>query len=472
MGEAAVKDAKRRGWTVWPHLSLDLVSRGLALGRRNYSTAIRRTSLGAVNAVTRGGGWSEIKYGSGIESNSLLTPSCSVDVIDTDGELIDLLETYDPRGSAARIDWGASDSAESVLLDSDWWRLFTGILSDWSRDEPVTRLMLKVDDSPLRNPLPSGIFKRAISGSAEDASICGTPHPLVMGIFDSLDLTARGAVPMVNVRYDKDTGYWWVLSADRMVSIDRLYFNGAPQTTGWWTTFRGVYGDAQLTFVSIASGYQPKKDTIVSVDCHGPDENGDSVGDTLTGAPDQLRAVMEEFCFRRPPLTTWRGPSSAVDSVSAAMLSEFFALHRCESARVFGGDQGAETIAETMASYLESHPPVRIQWNEYGQIEFLLIDPDDVEPDATKRLDLALYDRNKRVQFEPGDMREVYTHLRMPYCYLPSDQKFSSAAEAHDVAALPAGEVATLVIENPWTQARLFQDLADLNPQPPADPTP
>jgi hypothetical protein len=467
MSQAAVVEAYNRGAAVWPHLSLDLVSRGLSLGRKNYSTAIRATSLGRVNAVTRAGGWSEIKYGSGIESSSLLVPSCSVDVLDTNGELIDMLETYDPRGSAVRSDWGADG-----LLDTDWWRLFTGILSDWSRDEPCTKLMMKVDDSALRNPLPSGIFHRAISGSAEDASICGTPHPLVMGIFDSLVLTARGAVPMVNVRYDKDTGYWWALSADRMVSIDRLYFNGVPQGTGWWTSFQGVYGDAQLTFVSIAEGYQPKKDTIVSVDCHGPDENGDSAGDTLTGWPDQLRAVFEEFCYRRPPLTTWRGPNAAVDATSAAMLSEFYALHRCESARVFGGDQGAETIAETVASALECHPPVRIQWNEYGALEFLLINPDDLDPDATKSLDLGLYHRDKRVPFEPGDMREVYTHVRMPYCYLPADQKFSSAAEAHDVAALPNGEVAKLVIENPWTQARLFQDLADLNPQPPADPTP
>ena len=465
MGREAVQQAKLRGASVWPHLSIDLVSRGLSLGRRNYSPKFRVTSLGQVDAVTKAGGWSEIRYGSGVEESSLLTPECTVSVSDKDGSLIDILETYDPRGSAARADWGADG-----LLDADWWRLFTGILSDWARDEPYTTLTMKVDDSWLRNPLPSGIFQRAISGSAEDATISGTPHPLVMGIFDSLVLTARGSVPMVNVRYDKDTGYWWALSAGRMVSIDRLYFNGVPQGEAGWSVFNGVYGDAQLTFVSIAEGYQPRKDTIVSVDCHGPDEDGDSAGDTLTGAPDQLVAVFEEFGYRRPPLTTWRGPSDAVDQVSAARISEFFALHRCESARVFGGDQDAATIAETAASFLECHGFTRIGWDEFGKIEFALIDPDDLEPDSTKRIDMALHHRDKRPSFEPGDMREVYTDVVEPYGYIPADQKFSGAVEATDMSALPDGQVAKLVIDNPWTQARLFQDLADLNPQPPADP--
>jgi hypothetical protein len=386
-----------------------------------------------------------------------------VDVADPRGELHDMLETYDPRGSAARTDW-----ASPSLVDGDWEPLGRGIVSDWARDEPYTRLILKTDDTVLRTPIPPGLFARTEWGSAYDGSIFGTAFPLVQGIHDLFRVTARGTVPLVNIRYDKDIGYWWALSADQMVSVDRLYTDGTPFGTVGWSVLRGVYGGSFMTIVAFAEGYQPAKDVIVSCDCHGPDETGSATGSTLTGAPDQLRVLLEEFAARRPPLAGWRGPAQIIDAASWDAASEYFALHRIESARRLGADQNAETAADLIQSFLDSYLFVRIHWTELGTLEMVVIDPDDVDPPEGSHLMLDLHHQGGRVPFEPGDMREVYTHLRMPFMWSAADNKFMTAYEAHDVAALPVP--LALPVENVWSQARLTQELADLNPAPPADP--
>lgn len=466
MRSAAFLEARRRGAGAFPILAVDWAARGLDLGRGIYSTAIRPTSLGQVSAVTEDGtGWSEIRYGSGIKDSKLEPVEWTVKVSDPRGELLDMLETYDPRGSAARADWGATG-----LVAEDWEPLGRGVVADWARDEPFTQLVCKTDDTVLRTPIPSGLFALTEWGSAYDSSIFGTAFPLTLGIHDLWQITARGTVPLVNIRYDEVIGYWWALSAANMVSIDRLYFDGVAQGDAGWSVLRGVYGSSYLTIVVFAAGYQPAKDVIVSVDCHGPDETGGSAGQTLTGAPDQLRAILQEFAYRRPPLAGWRGPTPIIDAASWDAASEYFALHRFESARRVGGDQNAESAAELIQSFLDSFPFVRILWNELGALEMVVIDADDVDPDDDAHLELNLHHRGGRVPFEPGDAREVYTHIRMPYGFSAADQKFMSAYEAHDVAALR--EKVVLPVENVWSQVRLTQALGDLNPAPPADPTP
>jgi hypothetical protein len=465
MRSAAMLEARRRGAETFPVLAVDWSARGLDLGRGIYSPAVRLTSLGQVTAVTKPGGWSEIRYGSGIQHNRLEAVSWSVDVADPRGELHDMLETYDPRGSAARTDLAAPG-----LVDEDWEPLGRGIVSDWARDEPYTRLIMKTDDTLLRTVIPPGLFARTEWGSAYDTSIFGTPFPLVIGIHDLFRITARGSVPLVNIRYDKDIGYWWALSADQMVEVARLYHDGTPQGTAGWSVLRGVYGGSYLTIVAYAEGYQPAKDVIVSCDCRGPDENGLSTGSPLTGAPDQLRALLQEFAYRRPPLTGWRGPVSVINAATWDAASEFFALHRIESARRLGADQNADTAAELVQSFLDAYPWTRVQWNELGQLDLIVIDPDDVEPDDDAHVQLDLYHAGGRVPYEPGDLREVYTHIRQPFMWSAADNKFMSAYEAHDVAALP--ERVILTVDNVWAQARLTQEVADMNPAPPADPVP
>jgi len=463
MRSAALLEARRRGAEMFPILAVDWVARGLDLGRGIYSPAIRRTALGQVTAVTRPGGWSEISYGSGIAQSNLEAVSWSVDVSDPEGELHDMLETYDPRGSAARTDWAAPG-----LVAEDWEPLGRGVVSDWARDEPYTRLVMKTADTVLRTPIPPGVFARTEWGSAYDGSIFGTSFPLVLGLHDLFKVTARGTVPLVCIRYDKDIGYWFALSAGPMVEVTRVYFDGEPRPAAGWSVLQGVYGGAFMTIIVFAEGYQPEKDVIVSVDCQGPDEAGTSAGATLTGAPDQLRVLLEEFAYRRPPLAGWRGPESTISADTWDAASEFFALHRAESARRLGADQNAETAADLIQSFLDSYPFTRIHWNELGALDLVVIDPDDPDPDDTMHVQLDLHHADGRVPFEPGDMREVYTQIRMPFLWSAADNKFMSAYEAHDVAALP--EKVVLVVENVWSQSRLEQELADLNPAPPADP--
>jgi hypothetical protein len=292
----------------------------------------------------------------------------------------------------------------------------------------------------------------------------------VLGILDLFQITGRGTVPMVNIRYDDNIGYWWAISTANAISIDRLYFDGKQQGTGGWSVLRGVYGGAFLTILAFAVGFQPAVDTIVSVDCHGPDEDGLAAGGALTGAPDQLRVAFEEWAYRSPPLAAWRGPIANINATTWDATSAYFALHRIESARRLGADQNVESGAEVAQSFLDSYQWTRLQFNEQGALELVVIDPDDLDPDDAMHIYLDLHNEGGGVIFEPGDEREVYTHLRMPFGYSPADEKFLSAYEAHDVAALD--EKVVLVNENIWSQVRLTQELADMNPQPPTDPVP
>jgi hypothetical protein len=459
---AAIAEAFRRGAEVFPICAIEWTVKGLSLGRGVYSPAVRHTDLGQVTQVTDPGGWGEIVYGSGISKSGIDVVRTTVVVLDPAGELRSMLDTYEPRGSATRIDWAAPG-----LLSTDWEPLFTGVVEDWAFDGLKVTLTLKTDDTALRTPVPLGAFRQAEWGSAADGTIFGTHFPLVLGIHDSWQITARGAVPCVNVRYDKDLGYWWQVSADRMVSIDRVYFDGVPQGESGWSVVSGVWGSAQMTLIAFAEGSQPEKEVIVSVDCHGPDELGGTTGDTLTGAPDQLRALIEEFAYRPPPLALWRGAHAIVEDALWNAVSEWFALHLIESARRLGADQTAVSMAEIIQSFLDAHPWVRVAWTQFGTLGIYIIDPDDADPDDDYHLALNLHHPDGVVPYTPGDQREVYSHVRMQYLWSAAEQKFMSAYEAHDVAALV--EKVEMAYDNPWSQGRLVQ-ADDLNPAPPADP--
>ena len=463
---AAFLEARRRGAAAFPILAVDYVARGFSLGRGIYSPAIRETSLGQVTAVTEDGtGWSEIRYGSGIAKSSLEAVSWSVKVSDPKGELLDMLETYDPRGSAVRADWGATG-----LVAEDWEPLARGVLADWAREDPFTALLCKTDDTVLRSPVPAGTFERTLWGSAAEPTIYGTHLPLLMGIHDSWQISARGMVVATNIRYDKDQGYWWLGSIDQMIEIARVYADGIPLGNVGWSATRGVFGQHYLTFISFAEGYQPSKGVIVSFDCRAMDENGLIAGSALTGAPDQLRGIINQYGgYRLPPLRGWGGDVIVIDAASWDAASEWFALHRIESARAFGGEQNPESVAEVVQSFLDAYLFARIAWTPLGKLAIGIIDPDDVEPTTAARLNLALHHSDDRVPFAPGDAREVYTHVKTAFMWSAAEQKYMSEYQAHDVAALR--EKVVLPLENPWSQCRLTQD-TPTNPAPPADPIP
>lgn len=464
MPSAALVEAVGRGAQPFPVLRVTWEARGYSLGSGIYAPAGRLTAAGQVSAVTKAGGWEPIEYGSGIKDSQLDAVETAVSVADKDGTLLEMLETYDPRGSAASI-----DRAAPALVAADWEPRFRGVVADWARDGLFTVLKLKTDDTVLRTPVPAGTFERTLWGSAAEPTIYGTHLPLLTGIHDSWQISARGMVAAPNVRYDVTQGYWWLASIDQMIEITRVYFDGIPMGNVGWSVVRQVIGQHYCTFIVVAEGYQPSKGVILSFDCKGPDEDGLIVGSTLTGAPDQLRMIINEYGYRTPPLRGWRGDTSVIDATSWDAASEFFALHTVEAARSFGGEQNPESVAEVIQSFLDAYPFVRICWTPLGTLKFGIIDPDDVDPTDAARFDLAKFHEGGQVPFAPGDQREVYTHVKTAFMWSAAEQKYVSEYQAHDVAALP--EKVVLPLENPWSQCRLTQ-ATPVNPAPPADPVP
>ena len=464
MLSAAMLEARRRGAQPFAALRVTWATRGYSLGTDIIASKFAVLDGGQVTHVTPLGGWDPIEYGSGIAGGELVVVETKVGVIDIDGSLLELLETYDPRGSAAAMDWVLPQ-----LVEADWTPLFRGIVADWERDGPITSLLLKTDDTVLRSPVPSDIFLRAESGSTDEASIFGTHKPLVTGVHDSWQVTARGMAPTINIRYDEVIGYWYLASIGQLVLVRRIFFDGHQQGDAGWSVLNIVQGATRITVIVIAAGFQPSKGVVVSFDCEGPDEDGLTVGDALTGAPDQLRMVLSEYVYRPAPLTGWRGDASVIDATTWAAASAFFALHLIEAARRFGGEQEPESGAEVVDSFLQSYPWARIRWTTLGTLAIDVLDPDDVDPSATAWFDIAKHHEGGQVELAPGDRREVYTHVKMPFMWSSAEQKFLTAYEAHDVAALP--EKVVLTVENIWSQGRLTRD-TPLNPAAPADPIP
>jgi hypothetical protein len=458
---AALAEARAKDASVFPVLRCDLATRGHAIESIRVSPQGRSTSVGGITHISMPGGWDTIAVGSGIRDRRLSAVQTGVAVVDKEAALFATLETYDPRGSSAMI-----DIASPGLHEDDWEPLFRGVLTDWGRKGIETVLLLKTDDTVLRKPVPGGVFTRTEWGSASEPTIYGTQMPLVTGVHDSWDVTQRGMVPAINIRYDKDLGYWWIVSVDQLVEVTKVYFDGEPQVSGIWTLVQGVYGGMRCSIISIGSAYVPEEGTVVSVDCTGPNGVIVQAADPLplTGAPDQLRMIIEEYAYRKPPLQGWRGDHAIIDDTSWDAASDFFARMGIESARRFGGTQNPTSVAEVIDSFLEAYPWTLIWWNEQGKLQFGIIDPDDVDPADDTWLDLQKHHEGTDFPFEPGDAREVYTHLIQPFMYSNSEQKYLTAYEAHDVAALDEfnDEKNVLTINNPWSQCRF--DAGDLNP--------
>lgn len=452
MRSAAMAAACEKALEPFPICDVVWMARGLALGTGIYSPRERVTDIGQVTAVTRPGGWGPVSYGSGARVNTLKSCETWVEIADATGSLLAMLETYDPRGSVARIRWGAPG-----LVSADWEPIFVGIVADWSADPPYTKLLLKTDDTVLRKPIPSAVLLRTEWGASYDSTIFGTHMPLVFGVHDAFLMTARGMVPAVNIRYDKDLGYWWLASLGNLVEVRRIYFDGVSQSSAGWSVLRGVYGGNLVTIISIAEGYQPDKGVVVSFDCEGPDDDGLTVGASITSPIRVRRAVLEEYTYRDAPLSAFRGDAAIVDDATWDAFQAWLVARGYDCGRRFGGDQNEESSAEVEQSFLDAHPWARTWWTPLGTIATGVIDPDDIDPDAAAWLELDKHHEHQGgerslVPYEPGDRREVYTHLKTDYMWSSAEQKFMASYEAHDVAALP--EKVALTIQNPWTQAR------------------
>lgn len=431
------------GGQIFPIACIDLVARGLDLGRILISPESRVTDLGQVTHVSAQGTWKEIKYGSGIESSELEVVRTSIGVPDPDGSLLRKLQTYNPRGSAARQWWACKG-----ILSTQWEPLFTGILEDWERSGQVTVLVMKCDDSMLRKPIPEKTFSRMEWSAAEDATIFETAVPLCLGVFDAYAVTGRGMVPAVNVVYDETLGYIWWASQGHQKTITRVFVDGEVQASTAWSTTRGVKGGALATFIVFAAGYQPEKGTVVSFDCEGPDEDGLYAGDPIEIPSDVLRVVLEENVFRSAPTGAWRGAHPTIDATSWDYVEAWLAARGYRCARRFGGDQNPEAAAAAIQDYLDKHPWQRIQWTEDGTLSIFIIDPDDFEPSSSV-IRIDLHHDGGSVDYSPGDSKEVYSHWRVWRLWSPAESKFLAGLWAHDIAALPMR--VEKEIQNTWS---------------------
>lgn len=449
MQSTALAEAMAAGRRAFPLLKVEWSARGLDLGTDLCAPSSGRTSLGQITRVTKPGGWDPIDLGAGINGGTVKPVETSVAVSDIDGSLLQMLDTYNPRGSAASI-----SVATTTLMEVDWEPLFQGIVADWAADEPFTRLLLKTDDSVLRSPVPLPVFDRTIWGAADDSTIYGVHLPLILGVHDAYTITARGMVPGVNVRFDKDLGYWWLVSIGNLVDVRRLYYDGVPITTGkgsWWHIRREVVGSTLITAVEIDEGYQPIEDTVVAFDVEGPDSNGDFAGSTLENPVQQLRAILEEYVYRPAPLGIWRGAHSIIDNASWTAAATYFSTRGYVSGRRLGADQGETSAAAVIQSFLDAYPWTRIDWGEMGSLVFTIIDTDDADPDESNWLDLREHHEGRRVPYGRGDRREVYSQIDQPFAYSGQEQKFLSSYSALDPAAVDVTESPSLPIENPWS---------------------
>jgi len=447
MQSAAMIEARKNGKEVFPVLIVNWLSRGYDLGTEVYAPGGRLTDAGGVTRVTRPGGWSDISYGSGVRKGMLQTVGAEVSVTDKDGELLNMLDTYDPRGSVCSM----YEAAEG-LVQEDWEPVFVGLVSDWQKDNLYTRIEMKTDDTVLRRPIPSPTFVRSEWSSAYDTTIFGTNMPLVVGVHDSYQITARGMVPAVNLQYDKDLGYWWLATLGHGVDVRKIYYDGDPVTGGGWSVRRGVWGGNRLTIIDINEGYQPEEGVVVAFDFEGADDSGLEVGSTETRTIRLLRMILEEYTYRDAPLGAWVGDHSIIDDTSWDSVLAFFDARGYDTAKRFGGDQNQESAAEVVESFLKSHTWARIWWTPLGKLALGVMDPDDVDPDDAAWLDVEAYSRKAMLDYGPGDRREVYTHVKQPFLYSNAEQKFLSSYEAHDVAALD--ENVELSVPNEWTHAR------------------
>lgn len=446
---AAYLAARRRGAGAFPMLSVDWTGfRNYDLGSKRYAPISAALPSGGALGIVPAGGFQPIQYGPGIKNNALKAVTTKVRVHDAGGELFRTLESYDPKGSPAAIDW-----VVPAHVAADWQPLFRGIVYDWEPLEEFVDLDLRTDDQVIDSDAPRPVFNRSDWSSAVDAAIYNTAMPLVFGIHDNFAVTARGMVRAVNVRYDDIQGLWWLASIGNLKTIRRVFFDGEEQTL--WTVRRGVYGGALMTLIEVDPEIKPEKNVVVTFDCEGPDVDGLTVGDTMGNPIRQIRTYLEQYVYRNNVVAAWDPtPLAVIDSASWDAIEAYFELYDFECGQRIGGNLDKPTARDVLQEFLDSYPFLRLAWLEDGSLGIGILEWRDKQPgSAWLRADVTT---------KPGEFRfnrgrsEVLSHIAQPYMWSDAEQKFMASIEAHDIAAAPRPVWDT--IENYWSQGRFVRD--------------
>lgn len=449
----AVREALRRGEKVFPILRVDWTARGKSLGESIYGPGgtVMSDSVPVQGKVPLGG-FSGITYGGGLKGGTLAVTRATVKVEDALQDIATMLETFDPRGSEAEIAWVTAN-----LLREDWDTKLLGVIEDWTIIDRIVELQIKIDDAPLRAPSPKPIYSKSDDPSAVEAAIYGTAHPIVFGLHDSFKITARGMVPATNVAYDDVLGFRWEITVGNF-GVDRVYFDGELQEAGIYTVERGVFGGVYRTVLSVQEELKPEKGAVVSVDGRGPDENGLLVGAAITNPVKILRVILSEYVYRDNRTGTFIGDHPIIDTASWDAAEAYFDLHGHEGAIRIGGEGDRPEAYRIVESFLEAHPFVRMWWTPVGKIAIGVIEYEDFDPTA-QWVRANITTPAKDFIYKPGDRREVYSGIIMPYLYSSSDGKFLASYESHDLSVAPSVEERTnLKIEYTWSQGRYDQE--------------
>jgi len=440
-----------KGARVFPVLRVDWESRGHALGTDYVAPGGVILPDVPIRSKASAGGWGPVRFGPGVRGSTLASARSSVRIEDIRQDLAALLETYAPRGSRARISW-----ASLGVIESDWETIFDGIVDDWRSGEGGTvDVILKTDERELRSPAPKPQFQRASAPTASDPAIYGTTIPLLLGIHDSFRITVRGQVRALNVRRDDSTAtslQLYAASLGNLTSVERVYFDGELQTGLAFETIRGLYGGVYQTLIGIERDDAPEPEVVVSFDAIGPDTAGGITGPTLLNPVAELRTFLEEYTFRDNQTGIYVGPHPLIEQASWAAVEAFFDARDAEAGVLIGGGGSRPLGLDVVESFLTAYPFVRLFWNERGQIACHLIDYTDSDPDAAAWLVADREAEPGTFRFEPGDRKEVFNRVEVPYLFSDVEGEFLAQHEAHDVDSIE--DPLALVAPSVWSQAR------------------
>jgi hypothetical protein len=444
---AAYLAARRSGMQAFPMLDVAWVGlHGLDLGTSRYAPQEVALSSGGSLGLVPPGGFAPINYGTDVKDNVLRAVTTTVRVADLDRVLAKRLESYDPRGSAARIRWVVPE-----LVEGDWETIFTGVVFDWKVTGGVfLDLILRTDDSLLQSTCPRPVFNKSEWGTAADGSIFNTAMPAGFGYFSNFAITGRGMLPAIDIRYDELLGFWWIASIGNF-SVERVYIDAVLLEPEDWSLVRGVFGGAFMTVIVLDPALKPNRNAVMTFDGTGPSEAG-ALDAVMANPVRQLRSFLEQYVFRNTPASVWdTTPIPIIDAASWDAMATYFDAFQYESAVRIGGDRDKPTAATVIQSFLDSYRWIRMAWLPSGALAIGRLNHDDDDPnDDWLRADVLT--APDQFVYEPGDRREVFSHLSQPYMWSPSEQKFMATLECHDIAATPEPVWAT--VENRWSQGR------------------
>lgn len=247
---------------------------------------------------------------------------------------------------------------------ADWYVAFSGLLLSYRHDgDRKWTLRMGTNDLPLDRYVPRVLMSRADWPSAAK-DIFGLPAPIVLGVFDSVDLTDKGAVP--TLRVDTTAGaIRYLVSFGAIKAVDRLYIDGVLTAAGW--TFKVVQvGGKTFSVVEFAS--DPGEGVKITVDCQGWTTAGDGSGTVVIEPVAQLKLVLNNVVYGEWKTGSWLTTAAPIDESLFAEVADFLA------SSISGGHQSARYIGDAVVKGRDlidtwaTSFGIRAYWTDRGKL--------------------------------------------------------------------------------------------------------